>query len=240
MNDKIGYIYKITNPSGRIYIGKTININARISAYTNCKKSISQQKIIYNSILKYGWKSHSFEIIESTSIDLLNDLEKEYIKRYNSYHYTNPDGMNLTLGGDGAFGRKDSEDTKRKRADKHIGSKRSENTKKIMSELKKGKIPYAATLARSEKQIQHIKYGNIGRKRKSETNDKTLITLNTKLIENHGGILQYDKNTGELIKEWNIIIKEISKKLNIDASAISKCLSGKKPSAYNYIWKYKY
>jgi group I intron endonuclease len=55
------YIYKITNPSGKIYIGSTINIKDRIYRYkTNRVKS---QIKISRSISKYGWENHLFEII---------------------------------------------------------------------------------------------------------------------------------------------------------------------------------
>jgi len=50
---KLGYIYKITSPSKKIYIGQTFYLSERKCNYKslNCKK----QKIIYNSLLKYGW-----------------------------------------------------------------------------------------------------------------------------------------------------------------------------------------
>jgi len=48
---EIGYIYKITNPSGKIYIGQTTNIHIRKSKYknSNCKN----QTRLFNSIKKY-------------------------------------------------------------------------------------------------------------------------------------------------------------------------------------------
>ena len=71
--EKIGYIYKITNPKGRIYIGKTTRLNDRISSYRNNHKS--GQKIIERSIEKYGWdhfdlNKHSLqEIMEGHHLD---------------------------------------------------------------------------------------------------------------------------------------------------------------------------
>jgi group I intron endonuclease len=55
-------IYKITNPSGKIYIGQSRDIDKRIKRYQTlqCKG----QRILYNSLKKYGWENHIFEIIE--------------------------------------------------------------------------------------------------------------------------------------------------------------------------------
>lgn len=46
-------IYKITSPSGRVYIGQTGLLKKRINAYKHarCRK----QRKLYNSIVKYGW-----------------------------------------------------------------------------------------------------------------------------------------------------------------------------------------
>ena len=74
-------IYKITSPSGRIYIGQSINIKKRFNSYltlTNC----SGQTKLYNSLLKYTPEKHIFEIIEECEISELNNRE-----RYNQEFY---------------------------------------------------------------------------------------------------------------------------------------------------------
>ena len=62
LTNKIGYIYKITNPNNKIYIGQTINFIKRKSQYKNlyCKG----QTAIYNSIKKYGWDNFEIEILQ--------------------------------------------------------------------------------------------------------------------------------------------------------------------------------
>ena len=67
-------IYKITSPTGKIYIGQSKNIAKRLATYgrENCKG----QPILYNSINKYGWESHQFDIIEYCSEDELNRSER--------------------------------------------------------------------------------------------------------------------------------------------------------------------
>jgi group I intron endonuclease len=92
--EKIGHIYKITSPSNKVYIGQSINLSLRIYHYRklHCKK----QAHLYNSILKYGWSEHKFEVLESISKDSLNEREAYWIEFFDSFK----NGMNLTSGGD--------------------------------------------------------------------------------------------------------------------------------------------
>ena len=75
-------IYKITNPKGKIYIGQSINIEKRKKRYEKHIKHMSSQPKIYNSILKYGWEQHVFEIIEECPIDNLVDKEIYYKTKF--------------------------------------------------------------------------------------------------------------------------------------------------------------
>lgn len=73
---KIIGIYKITSPSGKIYIGQSWNIKRRFARYKcgDCKK----QSAIYRSFLKHGTKNHTFEII----CELSEDITQEVLDRY--------------------------------------------------------------------------------------------------------------------------------------------------------------
>lgn len=92
---KICGIYKITSPSGKIYIGQSVNIFKRKSKYK--KLSCHQQPKIYNSINKHGWDRHKFEIIQECNPEQLNELEKYYVDLFQSFN--NKSGMNLKDGG---------------------------------------------------------------------------------------------------------------------------------------------
>lgn len=74
-------IYKITSPSGKVYIGQSVNIEKRFIRYKNlhCK---SQPKI-YSSIKKYGWNKHNFEILLECEVYELNGKERYYQDLYN-------------------------------------------------------------------------------------------------------------------------------------------------------------
>lgn len=72
----IGHIYKIVSPSGRVYIGQTINPELRLKNYQN--NDCSSQPKLSRSIKKYGFNNHEFSIIETCSIKQMNDRERYY------------------------------------------------------------------------------------------------------------------------------------------------------------------
>lgn len=76
-------IYKITSPSGKIYIGQSINILKRWGDY-KCLHNCSEQCRLYNSFVKYGVKKHSFEIIHVCETGNLNSLEEYYVGLFDS------------------------------------------------------------------------------------------------------------------------------------------------------------
>ena len=234
---KKGFIYKITSPTGRIYVGKTINLSSRKSSYRN--NNNKEQRIIYNSINKYGWDNHVFEVIDEAPINLLSEFEIKHIENLKSYHHENPNGMNLTKGGDGALGRKDSKETKLKRTQHHIGRKCSEETKKLMSLAKKGKPSNRKGKKLSKETIEKIRLSSIGIKQSKKTINKRLNTKLDNMLIKKGPILQINPVNNEVIKEWEILPAELSNKLNIENSSLLKALKGKYKTSGGYIWKYK-
>ena len=85
------YIYKHTSPSGKCYVGQTVNIKERWKA-----KSYQQCRKFYNAIKKYGWDNFEHEIlcVCNTPKDA-NDKEAYYIKYYDSIN----NGYNIVPGG---------------------------------------------------------------------------------------------------------------------------------------------
>ena len=119
-------IYKITSPSGKIYIGQSINVERRFNEYRRlqCK---SQRKL-YNSIVKYGWDSHEKHILEEVKNDFELIIRENYWKDY----YNVLQIPSLCLRKDG-FGGKDSEETKKRKSESLKGLKKSESHKQNMS-----------------------------------------------------------------------------------------------------------
>jgi hypothetical protein len=208
-----------------------------MNSYKNLHNT--QQKVIHASILKYGWENHVVEILEEANPQLLFKLEPEYIKKYNTYLPENPLGMNLTRGGEGTLGRVDSECVRNKRSQSIKGQKRSDETRKVMSELKKGKIPSCTKLPRSEKQLHHYMYGNNGKKRSLFSEDTRLESLRLKMIDKHESILQIEASSGNIIKEWTVLSTIISKELGIDYSHLQKCIKVENKKCKGFYWRYK-
>jgi len=128
-------IYKITSPTGKIYIGQSTNIEKRKKYYLNyqCK----QQTKIYNSLLKYGFDAHDFDIIEECSESHLDELEIWWKMFYGIQCVEN--GLNCNYWDYSPLkGKKQSQETKDKISLANKGLKRSEEVKFKMSKASLG------------------------------------------------------------------------------------------------------
>lgn len=107
-------IYKVTSPTGKIYIGESEDILKRKSYYArlDCK----QQRKLYNSLNKYGWKEHAFEIIEECDYDDLLCRERYWQDFYDVLN----EGLNLKLTECNEFKAVYSEEAKEKNRQSHI------------------------------------------------------------------------------------------------------------------------
>lgn len=89
-------IYKIENLSNhKIYIGQSIHIEKRWLEH--CQPN-NKNSLIKKAILEEGKTNFSFTILEECSIELLDEREQFYIKKFNSLV---PNGYNVTSGGTG-------------------------------------------------------------------------------------------------------------------------------------------
>jgi group I intron endonuclease len=116
-------IYKITNPIDRIYIGQSVNIKKRFNDYKflDCK----YQRKLYNSLNKYGYINHTFEILEECDIEQLNERERYYQDLYNCVNK----GLNCRLTTTDDKSGKLSEKTKLKIRNVNLGNIHLEKTK---------------------------------------------------------------------------------------------------------------
>lgn len=257
-----GYIYKITSPSNKIYIGQTTDIKKRITYYKNnhCKS----QKILHKSIEKYGWDQHVMEVIKETdNVEDLNRLEIEYIEIYklNKIKCPESNGMNLSDGGEGNRGPK-SESWKNKMKDVWDSIEYQEKMKTIhqSSEWKEmcrsrqlGKKLSEDTKEKMRKKWLDIDYKNIMseklKKPKPKRTEEHCLNLSKSnkdryLTDEHKLKLQDIKSNpviqisleGEIIKEWKSM-RQIEKELKI--YGISKVCSGKQKTAGGYKWVLK-
>jgi hypothetical protein len=88
-----GIIYKITSPSGKVYVGQTVQtFKERIKCH---KKVSSNCTLLKRAISKYG-DEMVYEIIEEVPHGLLDERETYWIKELNSLA---PNGYNCSTGG---------------------------------------------------------------------------------------------------------------------------------------------
>lgn len=95
----MGVVYKITSPTGRLYIGQAKNYEKRLGEYRRCEK-YTYNSIVINSIKKHGFGLHLFEIVEEVENEKLSEREIFLIKELNTFWRDNPKGMNMTRGGE--------------------------------------------------------------------------------------------------------------------------------------------
>ena len=139
LTNVIGYIYKLTSPNGKIYIGQTINKKQRKYHYNS--KCFKQQIKLWNNVQKYGWKpGETFEIIEECLCGdnkcILNEREKYWIQYYDSLK----NGLNCNEGGYGNTGYIASEETKNKISKYHKNKPpMSDETKEKLRQINLGK-----------------------------------------------------------------------------------------------------
>jgi group I intron endonuclease len=88
-------IYKIESPSGKIYIGQSIDLDKRICSYKKIHTSRKQIKL-NNSFKKYSVDKHIFSIVERCDINMLNIKERYYQELFECIGCK---GLNLKLQG---------------------------------------------------------------------------------------------------------------------------------------------
>lgn len=245
-------IYKITSPSGKIYIGQSTNIEKRIKGYK--KLYCKNQTKLYHSFLKYGVDNHIFEVIQECTVVELNDLECFYIKLYNTFNTKN--GLNLLSGG--KANTTVSKETREKISIVNKGKKLSEATKKKISKAKKGTQPclgykhppeYCAAISKRMKGRQHT----LGLKHSEESKIKMSLAKKGKKYKpmsqegknnikkahqtkySNFGCIQKDLN-GIFIKKYDNIYEAIDK-YNLRTERLLECYTGTRQIHKGYKWE---
>lgn len=88
------FIYKVTAPDGKVYIGQTVDLKRRLSEYK--RGSVGKQPALQKSLKNFGFETHEVEVLFSGPLTKkeLNAMERAYIRKFDS---ENPDrGLNRT------------------------------------------------------------------------------------------------------------------------------------------------
>lgn len=252
-----GVIYKYTCLiTNKIYIGQTIcEYNRRHDFLTKERYSTGPTKKLNKfdaARKKYGIDNFSYEILEEFFSEdkhqlqnLLNEKEKYYIEKYNSFKK----GYNSTKGGiDGHL----SKQTKNSISKSLKGHKMSKLTRKKFTfkghhHTEENKVKFSnRQKERFKDKSKHPMFGRLHSKESKEKNSKS----------RKGKCVGIDNPNSKRVKcfsKENIFIKEFicihdaiiwlnetqGKNINPrQVGQISRCCSGKTKSAYGFIWTY--
>ena len=210
-------IYKITSPTGKIYIGQSINIEKRFKQYSRIQ-NCDRQTILKRSLEKYSPENHIFEIIEECDTNELNNRER-YWQEY--YDVLSKNGLNCVLTGSDDKVRVWSEETIEKITISMTGKIKPDEVKKKISNSMKGR--------------KHSKETKIKMSIKRKELFSKGIRYKTKRDEIKT-IYQYDLNNN-LIKEWDSF-RNIIDSYPKGIRTIWKCLRNEQKTSLNYIWSY--
>lgn len=209
---KTGVIYKYTSPSGKQYIGQTINESQR--KYAHKSGTSKTQTKFGKAIRKYGWENFHYEVLFKINSNdkekiriVLNVMEKYLINKYDSFH----NGYNLNDGGEGNIGYKHTDEIKELL-----------KTTNLKTEAQRKKIGDA---------MRGIPKSDAHKKRLSESN-----TTKRKVdqFDLEGNFINTFDSLTDAAKALNqtSTVKTVMNKL-------SECCLEKRRTAYKYVWKYK-
>ena len=226
--NKVG-IYKITSPSGKVYIGQSVNLIRRKHRYSllQCKKQIR----LYNSIKKYGWKDHIFEILEECKISELNKRERYW---QDFYDVLGPNGLNCVLTNTESKSGKMSKETVKRLSESLKGRTLSDETKEKISNTKSG-------IKMSKEFKEKRRKGSLGKNNNFYNKTHTTETKK-KMSKNRKGLLKrgnngravklIDKNTKQIFD----CIKDAAEDLNIKVQTLRAMLKGHQKNKTNLIY----
>lgn len=215
-------IYKILTPDNKVYVGKTCSLKHRKWGHADPKRQ--SNKCLKESILKYGWDLHVFDIIETFKSDDVYAQGKEifWIRTYmsNQNKWPQMNGLNLTDGGGGCKGYNHSPEMKMhlseiNKGKKHnLGKKYSQEHREKISKALKGKSNHRLGIPLPEAVKNKLR----------NTNCNKMVS-------------QYDLD-GNLINEF-ISCREASRILGIKDTYISRVARQERNNIKGYIFKYK-
>lgn len=117
----MGFIYVLTSPSGKSYVGQTARaVSVRVAQHCGSSRACTA---IRRAIDKYGIEAFKITSIEVPN-EMLNKLEKHTIETMNTLA---PNGYNLSTGGDSNYTL--SEETRAKMREAKLGIRLSDETK---------------------------------------------------------------------------------------------------------------
>jgi len=151
----MAHIYKITSPSGKVYVGQSTNIKTRWESYK--KMRCEAQTKLYKSFLKYTVENHIFEIIEECAFEELNIRERYWQDFYEVIDRKK--GLNLLLTKTEEKPKVVSEETKQKQSVAAKNKKLPDGYQEKMQEMRDNGEGMNLRYTLIDTQTQKVFYG---------------------------------------------------------------------------------
>ena len=246
---KMGYVYMLTSPSGKSYIGQTFRtIEERFGEHQRCSGCV----LIYKAIQKYGWDKID-KVWYEVPDDDLNFYEEMLVALLGTLA---PSGYNLREGGGNSklsdetkkkmseaqrgekshmYGKTLSDETKRKLSESRVGKPLGEETKRKMSESKRGEKSHMYGKTLSDETKRKLSESHMGKTLGEETRQK--MSDARRGDKNHFSKTVYQYTLDGVIVAFFGSSGEAANYLNKKCgTAIRRCARGEQKTAYDYKW----
>lgn len=245
------YIYSHTSPSGKIYIGQTVNIKRRWGSkgqhYMDKKKNGEYiQRTFARAIAKYGWDNFTHEIL----LEGISKSEADYAEKYLiKWYKLHKKSYNITDGGEGCCGIKNPMSEERRKAQSerlkiYHPMRGKHHTPEAMAKIIYANQHRVYTEEQKAAMAERARINSLGRKHTEESKAKMRDYRKQHPETWIGGwnkkeVFQYDLN-GNYITSYpsafEASIKLIGKECCGD---IFRCIEGKVASAFGFVWRDK-
>lgn len=208
-------IYKLTSPSGKIYIGQTQQMYERFRDYRRPRAN----RYLKRAMLKYGLENITVEILEKdVPLDKLDEREQFYLDTLQPF---NDNGYNICLEASTTRGRKRPPEEMKGTIEYMTG--------------RFGELNHFYGKKHSEESKQRQRDAKLGKKC-SETHIELFCGAGQEAVKRK--VNQIDKITLELIETWDFI-RLAANTLSIHEGSITNACKGKYKTAGGFKWEYR-
>lgn len=208
-------VYKHTGPTGKVYIGITMQSLSR--RWRDGKAYWGSIKF-YNAIKKYGWESFKHEqLADQLTFEEASAIEISLIQYYKDLGIS----YNISVGGECGI---QDEVTRIKLSQSKKGKSMHPNTREALLKANLGKH-------RSQETREKISRANLGKKKSAEACQHMSESKNKP-------VLQLDITTEEVLNEF-ISASVAAEAVGTYQANISRCCKLKHKTCKGYKWRYK-
>lgn len=246
----MGWIYKITSPSGKSYIGQTVQDKVE----NRWAREINEPHgLLIHVFKKYGHENCKFEKLFEVSYQTHGYRWEEFLDFWEKFEIREqdtlrPHGYNSTSGGKNC---KYHAAVRKRMSDMKIGKKATKETKDKMSIARSGENNHFFGKKHSNQSLKKMSLAKKGKPsgriftdevklKIKNTREKNIGNHNYRSGATHPQSVAVDKYTkdGEFVESFESILKA-SQSIGVGDVGIRNCLKGKGKHSGGFIWRLK-